>query len=148
MRRQWCLFLQRNQAWGIRTREAVLPVLDTWLDCGSCTLDYYSTQVMTGHGVFGTYLSKIGKMNNAICMFCDEMDSPDHTVFKCGEWEVHRRSLAEVLDLDSNAFADLTFVELIAACVASRERWRGFRTFCLNVMSLKGEEEKARQRAF
>lgn len=49
-------------------------------------LDYYITQGMTGHGTFGSYLHKIGKKQNAKCWFCNEIDTPEHTIFYCNQW--------------------------------------------------------------
>ncbi|KAL1487808.1 hypothetical protein ABEB36_015563 [Hypothenemus hampei] len=50
--------------------------------------NYFLTQALTGHGVFGTYLERIGKQQDAECWYCAcREDSPEHTIFICPEWD-------------------------------------------------------------
>ena len=53
--------------------------------------DYHTTQAMTGHGAFGTYLKKIKKMDSDECWFgCRVPDTPAHTVFECAKFRKAR----------------------------------------------------------
>ncbi|XP_033304770.1 uncharacterized protein LOC117208051 [Bombus bifarius] len=55
-----------------RDAEAVLPNWETWRSRRGLPLAYRMTQVLTGHGVFGEYLIKIGRETTDICHHCEE----------------------------------------------------------------------------
>ena len=47
---------------------------------------YYLTQMMTGHGLFRSYLHKMGKVGDPRCLYCGHpKDDALHTFFRC-EW--------------------------------------------------------------
>lgn len=52
----------------------------------------YETQFLTGHSCFGTYLNKIKKKED-ICLYCTEIDSPEHTFFHCCQWQDKKEQL-------------------------------------------------------
>ncbi|KAF7281395.1 hypothetical protein GWI33_004808 [Rhynchophorus ferrugineus] len=49
-------------------------------------MNYHLTQALKGHGVFRSYLKKIGKTQTDECWYCGEADTPSHTLFVCHEW--------------------------------------------------------------
>lgn len=53
-------------------------------------VDFYTTQAISGHGCFGTYLKKFGKAESSNCWFCGGEDSPEHTLFLCEQWSEDR----------------------------------------------------------
>ncbi|ERL83359.1 hypothetical protein D910_00278 [Dendroctonus ponderosae] len=57
--------------------------VSAWTDRSLGETDYYVTQALTGHGVFGTYLKRIGKQENDDCWLCGQQANPEHTVFHC-----------------------------------------------------------------
>lgn len=50
-------------------------------------LDYYTTQAITGHGSFGTYLYDIGKREEDKCLYCLQKDTPEHCIFNCSKYD-------------------------------------------------------------
>lgn len=60
------------------------------------------TQIITGHGCFGTFLHRIGKVPTPECGFCDSgvNDDAQHTLQACHAWEEHKRNLREAFGLD------------------------------------------------
>lgn len=78
LRRQWKLYLQRRDAAGLRTLEAIVPCFDEWLDRKFGQLSFHMNQLLTGHRCFAIYLFRIGKkMDSPLCPFCqEEEDSP------------------------------------------------------------------------
>ncbi|XP_033317926.1 uncharacterized protein LOC117215651 [Bombus bifarius] len=61
--------------------EAVLPNWETWRSRRGLPLIYQMTQMLTGHGVFGEYLRKIGRETADICHHCREgRDTAQHTL--------------------------------------------------------------------
>ena len=48
---------------------------------------YYLTQMLTGHGLFHSYLHKMGKVWDPHCSYCgDPKDDALHTFLRCGKW--------------------------------------------------------------
>lgn len=75
--------------------------MDSWLDCDCCHLDFHSTQLMTGHGVFANYLYRIGKVDSPICGYCRvEEDTAERTLARCQEWDVERETLRRALGIE------------------------------------------------
>ncbi|XP_034195307.2 uncharacterized protein LOC117611466 [Osmia lignaria lignaria] len=88
---------------------ALIPRLKEWIGWGPKLLSFHMTQVVTGHGCFGTYLQKIGKQDRSECWFCPgEVDDPDHFLFHCVKWRTERAALcADVgVALDTGNFID------------------------------------------
>lgn len=56
----------------------LIPSISEWLKSGRAdTGTHETTQVMSGHGCFGTYLKKIKKkQDNDECKFCQDVDIP------------------------------------------------------------------------
>lgn len=52
LKRQWALYLQRPNAVGRHTREAILPYLNAWLERRHGGMCFRLTQVLTSHGCF------------------------------------------------------------------------------------------------
>lgn len=141
LRRQWKLYLQRRDVAGLRTVTAILPSFDEWLDRRFGQLSFHMTQLLSGHGCFGTYLFRIGKADSPICTFCqEEEDSSEHTLQRCKEWEDERETLTSTIG------EDLSLESVIREILLTEEKWQAFRTFAENVMSAKEEDERARER--
>lgn len=56
LHRQWKLYVQRRDAAGARTLNAIIPAMQNWIDRQHGELTYRMTQILTGHGCFQTYL--------------------------------------------------------------------------------------------
>lgn len=141
LRRQWKLYLQRRDVAGVRTVTALLPSFDEWLDRRFGQLSFHMTQLLTGHGCFGTYLFRIGKAGSPVCTFCqEEEDSPEHTLQRCQEWESEREMLTSMIG------EDLSLEAVFREILLTEEKWQAFCTFAENVMSAKEEDERARER--
>lgn len=54
-----------------------------WVTRKHGSVDYYMTQVISGHGCFRTYLKKIGKIQTVNCINCNEEDNPGHAILEC-----------------------------------------------------------------
>ncbi|XP_018377264.1 PREDICTED: uncharacterized protein LOC108770268 [Trachymyrmex cornetzi] len=115
--------------------------LETWTGRAHGALTYRMTQIMTGHGVFGAYLYRIGRMNTPICLFCRAAnDTAGHTLLFCPAWAEQRVGLLDIIGVDR------TFRAVVRAIVRSPEAWAVFATFCEAVMRSKEEDERARER--
>lgn len=70
--------------------KTLIPNIISWTNCKHRRTDYYLTQMLSGHGCLGSYLHRIGKKDDDKCFFCEEVDTPEHTLFKCPRWTEDR----------------------------------------------------------
>lgn len=60
------------------------------------SLTYYSTQFITGHGNFSSFLKLINVYTTDRCVVCGEKDSPEHTLLDCPISASHRETIQEM----------------------------------------------------
>ncbi|RLU16027.1 hypothetical protein DMN91_011785 [Ooceraea biroi] len=138
--RQWTLYLGGDTVVRVHTRDAVLPVLSEWMARSWGGINYHMTQILMGHGCFGTYLARIGKVPTDLCEHCGSgADSSEHTLLTCVAWSAERDELVAVL-------GPLTSLrDAVAGIVNTRRAWSAFYLFCVRVMRTKEERERAWQ---
>lgn len=118
----------------------LIPQLDVWLKCNFKEIDYFTAQVLTGHGSFKQYTKRIGKTADAVCVYCgEEEDTVEHTIFACPRWEEERRQAA------TNVGNHISVENLVPIMVTKREDWRTMRNMFKNIMSKKEVDERAQQ---
>lgn len=142
--RQWDILLNSHgTCWGRRSIDAVIPSLVKWMERCHGELNYYATQLLTGHGSFGRYLWRMGKRETAGCQLCPhEEDSVEHHLVDCPTWQEDRSRMRRAMELP-RAF-DLTRV--ISTMVDSETAWTAFVAFASSTMRVKEEEERRRER--
>lgn len=68
--------------------------LNGWLNREHGEVNYYLTQILSGHGYFSEYLHKMGKVNTPICIYGDNsIDDAEHTLFECERWSQERNAV-------------------------------------------------------
>ncbi|XP_050452160.1 uncharacterized protein LOC126851863 [Cataglyphis hispanica] len=145
LRRQWEVYCENPNLAGARTREAILPHFQEWISRKHGSSLLRTTQLLTGHGCFGTYLYRIGKALMPYCEHCNVQnveDSPEHTLRDCTAWEENRNKLCESLEVNVDT---LTLEKIIQLVLCSKEKWEAFAEFANVVMLRKEVVERARQ---
>lgn len=139
LRRQWQIYLQRDDVARRRTCRAILPVMDHWLDRKHGEISFHVTQILTNHGCFYEYLYRIGKAESAICPFCErEEDTAEHTLERCEEWRGEREFLTSIIG------NDLSLTSVVRRILHSEEGWQALVSFAERVMMTKEEDGRAR----
>lgn len=115
----------------------LIPNITTWEKCVHKRLEYYLTQVLTGHGTFGVYLKRIGKRATDCCDACNLPDSVIHTIIECPKWESGRDELRRICQGDN-----LSLEGILAAMLESKENWCTGHTYIRKTMEGK-EEDRA-----
>ncbi|XP_071579056.1 uncharacterized protein [Temnothorax nylanderi] len=127
LRRRWGAYIRDPRLPGRRTREAISPHFEDWLDRGSGFLTFRITQFLTGHGcfgLFGAYLHRIKKEDTPVCRYCNtEEDTPEHTLAVCGFWGLERGELIAVVG------QDLSLSNVIRSICSTRKAWNAFSVF-------------------
>jgi len=134
------LLLSRPDTAGVRLRDAILLHIERWMTRSWGGLTFRITQLLTGHGCFGTFLLRIGKSEVATCVFCGlDDDSPDHTIADCPQWFDERCSLMGAIG------PDLSLSNIIKEICSNRGSWLAFSKFAEDVMRQKEDAECARE---
>ena len=72
----------------------LIDKLDPWLNRKHGEIDYFLTQLLSGHGGFQSYLHRVGKARSPDCVFCNRVaDDAEHTFFSCERWDGLRQQL-------------------------------------------------------
>lgn len=94
----WSSLWRANRSSALVTKKYI-PDLRRWLDRpNNVEPTFHLTQFLTGHGRFGIYLHRMGKISTPTCPYCgNPEDSPLHTFFECHIWDETRAPLIEAL---------------------------------------------------
>lgn len=132
--REWDANMETAQ-W---TKRLIPNVVD-WANCKHRKLDYHLTQALTAHGSFRTYSHRIKKDAVDTCVYCDAVDTAEHTLFECVRWHVARdaaeKELGERISPDN----------LSRVMLGSEKGWSIARRMSTAIMRPKEEEERRRQ---
>lgn len=121
---------------------AIAPNFEAWLGREFGHVTYRLTQVLTGHGCFGEYLSRIGREATPQCHHCGwDRDSAQHTLEQCSAWCEERGILVQRIGLD------LSLPSVVEAMLADETAWKAVASFCETVLLQKEAAERDRERA-
>jgi hypothetical protein len=136
----WEQRLERPSA-GSRTIEAVQPVLHDWVERHFGVLTFRLTQVLSGHGCFGSFLHNIAQREpTPKCHQCGaDIDSAHHTLAECPAWSAERQQLVARIG------HDLSMPAVVRAMVSSKVAWKAMLDFSEHVMAEKEAAERERE---
>lgn len=80
----------------------LIPNIKPWVECRHRRTDYFTTQFFTGHGSFRTYAKRMGKSTEDTCIYCGDLDTPEHTMFYCQRWERDRNKITMEINTELN----------------------------------------------
>lgn len=134
--RQW------NSAENGRWTYRLIQSVEKWTSRKHGDIDFFLTQILSGHGCFNYYLWRMKKLGSPMCSLCEaECDDAGHTLFVCDAFENWRRQLFGELGLE------LTPDNLVDTMLEGRNSWEMISSYVSRVMSMKTEEERRRQTA-
>lgn len=110
----------------------LIPNLDTWFKRQSGEVNYYLTQMLSGHGYFRKFLYKINKTATPYCIYEGEgvIDDSEHTFFTCIRWSERRRELEENIGV-------ITVENLIDVMTANETNWRAVAKYTEYILRCK-----------
>lgn len=121
--------------------KTLLPDITPWVTRGHGEVSYWTTQMLTGHGCFQSYLHKIGRAISDDCMFCGETDDPEHTLALCPRWATVRLQTTLV------AGTVLCGNNLVTYMLQNKRSWDTATHMIDTIMRGKEKEERRRERA-
>lgn len=113
--------------------------IGAWINCKHRRLDYYLTQALTGHGVYREYARRFGKDTTDQCIYCQQVDTVDHTIFRCSRWNEVREAACAKLGTRLNG---RNTIELMTS---SAKNWNIVHKMIQTIMKNKEKEERERQ---
>lgn len=125
-----------------RWTHRLIPKLEAWLNRKHGEVDYYLTQIISGHGCFKCYLHRFGHEEDPFCDFCDPETEEDveHVLFACPRFSDHRRRLKEVLGLD------VAPENLVLRMIESEEAWEAVCGVSADIIQQLRVSEQLRRR--
>jgi hypothetical protein len=120
-----------------RAVRSVLPNWEAWKNRRGVPLTYRMTQMLTGHGVFGEFLLRIGREVTSICHHYKEgEDTAQHTLGSCTAWEEPRRMQQAEIGVN------LAPEAIVEAALRDRREYSAVRVFCERVILAKEWAER------
>lgn len=127
--------ITKNAAWTKR----LINNLSTWVDRQHGEVNFYTTQLLSGHGNFQHYLYKMGKAESPKCLLCgNERDDVQHTFFYCDAWKEGRKRLEEEV-------GRINPDNIVYMMLQSEQKWTSIERYTQTVLRKKMRRLSLRQ---
>ena len=114
----------------------LIPELRPWLERSHGEINFYLTQLLSGHGQSNAYLHRMGVKASSRCDYCPaEDDTAEHTFFGCRRWHQQQQMLGDRLGMIP------TPENIVSAMLHDRDAWRAIDDFAQSVIREKKQEE-------
>lgn len=102
--------------------------LDKWVNRKHGEINYFVTQMLSGHGYFLQYLHRMGKVDRAVCIYGDNcVDDAEHTFFRCERWRIERQSVEEIA-------GEISPENIVNLMLENEDTWKYVATFVERVL--------------
>ncbi|XP_053664175.1 uncharacterized protein LOC128713338 [Anopheles marshallii] len=121
---QWTAGTEQQQSSpGLKTRR-LIPDISSWVGRKHGEIDFYLTQVLTGHGFLRSYFVNKGILEGSPkCPVCEhELEDFNHVMFHCP------RFARTQLEMQQQSHTPLTMDNLATEMCASSNTWEAVRT--------------------
>jgi hypothetical protein len=123
----------RNDGKGEWTRR-LIPVIERWMVREHGEVDFFLSQILTGHGCFMAYFKRFNiSTTTDECPYCENTDTVEHTFFVCPRWNT-QRELAEA------KMGRLEPENLVEKMLQSRENWKEIRKMSAEILTIKRKD--------
>lgn len=103
-----------------------------WLNRKHGEPNFYITQAITGHGIFNSFLHKIGVSSTDSCPYCPGIfDSPEHTIFNCSHF------IAERDEIEVKLGEPLTLTAFQKLICRTKEDWLLVGNYLSSILTAK-----------
>lgn len=134
-----------QQQWDCSTNgrwtHRLIPNVKAWALRGHGEVNFYLTQMLSGHGGFREYLVRIGVETTAECPTCiEQAESAEHVLLECVRFNKEREELQQTME------TPLTVESFVSSMLQSKSKWVAGCQYAAAVMKTLRKEEDARQR--
>ena len=95
--------------------KSLIPQIDRWIDRPHGELSGSITEIISGHGHFGTFLKMTGKTNSSVCNVCQTQESVRHVLMYCPRFDQERTTAGLQAECDPT--------RITKYMLTSRENW-------------------------
>lgn len=135
------LLVKEYDTTSVTLRKAFQGKIKQWCERKHGQLNYWNTQILTGHGSFGVYLARVRKEETSLCRYCKmEEDTAEHTLARCPEWADARCGLTETAGCEVDA------ANIIEVMLSSKDKWKAVTIFAEDVLRIKAQDESEEER--
>ena len=118
----------------------LIPSIDVWLNREHGEVDFYLTQMLTGHGCFRSYLYKCGHDDMPDCPNCKDIpEDAEHVFFICPRFEESRQVLAK------RTGTRPTPENIVTQMLGSNDNWTAVSSFAVEIMTELRRLERERR---
>lgn len=108
--------------------------LRPWTERDFGDVDFYVTQLLTGHGYFRRYLHNMNKVRTPDCKYCGhERDDAEHTFFECDRWTGLKQRLETIV-------GGITPDNIVEVMLQRREWWQLVATYTETILRRKNAD--------
>lgn len=120
-----------------RWTHRLIPQIEDWLNRGHGEVNYYLTQMLSGHGCFRSYLYKYKHEDSPICPTCDNAnEDAEHVFFVCPRFSTARNRWNTLLG------TRISPENLTQMMLGSEEAWEETCSYATGVLkNLRREEQ-------
>lgn len=125
-----------------RWTHRLIPNVQAWSSRRWGVVNFHTTQFLTGHGCFKSYLLKYKRCEDEVCMYCGHsQDDVEHTFIECDRWWKERR------ELEIKTGCDITPEGMLSGMLGSKKSWNAVAKFIDVVLARKEKDERQMQAA-
>lgn len=108
--------------------------LRPWIRRDFGDVNFYVTQLLTGHGYFRRYLNNMNRVQTPDCKYCGhERDDAEHTFFECDRWTELRHRLETTV-------GSITPDNIVEVMLHGTERWQLVATYTETILRRKNAD--------
>lgn len=123
-----------------RWTHRLIPNISQWSKRKHGEVDYYLTQLLTGHGCFKTYQYRFKLDNDPVCPVCQpEAEDAEHVFFQCPRFNEQRENLQRYFQ------HEISPENLINQMLTNEETWQAVCSFAADVIKSLRHTEKVRK---
>lgn len=111
--------LHWQRAWketGPNWTKSLVPDIRDWVNRKHGELGSGLTEVLSGHGHFGTYLKMTKKRKDSMCPYCNTPETLRHLIMNCPRFDRERTSAGLQMEVNPR--------KIVQRLLGSREEWR------------------------
>lgn len=125
-----------------RWTHRLIPQVDKWLNRRHGEVNYYLTQMLSGHGCYRSYLYKYKYEVSPECPTCAGIneDASEHVFFTCPRYDTERD------ELETSLHQRITPERLTEVMISSERAWCVVNIFASKVLKDLRNEERMRKK--
>lgn len=118
--------------------QRLIPNLEPWLERGFGETTYHLTQLLSGHGCFQAYRKRFNLTETEECLYCQLVDTVEHTFFECVRWENERREI-------ENEMGPITPENIVNQMMENEGNWKAIGKFARIIIDQKERDVRLQE---